>query len=1149
MHIALDGQATSRPAYDPDPPSPSTSLNSLYDRRVPHRQHISVTVRKETDVPNDHAATSPILPANSDTVTSRTGRRFTTCGFLPMPPISASPICTPTTSTSSRTTYGDDLASSSSGTDEFTTAPPTPPDKGLALRLHPSLPTWISIPPTPPPKVFRRSVTCVARRPPRTYMSVGPSASFPASATQPDGPKRRASVPVMPSGSWAATEASISKHKVNKKNTAGPIVGSPLRPLTARSRPVFAISHHVDSDDEDGNSNGEAETRSDHPSYAIKQKDDIRKYFALMELLSTEVRYLHDLRALVSVFIRQLPTVTARPSGSAFSRNSSFTTAPRTQSYASLHGPHSISSSDLLGSQAIPAEKKEKYNSRYLFTTAEIDVLTRNGEEILQLHEQLVDEVRAVMVPLGFDMGLDEVSQIMPPPPEALSNLENALSYIATKFATESSRFNIYEPFCAGHPEALDLIRRVQHSHGVEWEAFEQRCAALIYDMFGAEQNSPTGDSGEASSDSHPDSSCSGSHANKPRPVSMSSVDASGWTLRSRPGIGTKESHNSETAPSTRERKRCMDYMIMPMQRICRYPLLLDQLKTGKAVLETPPPLPPPRSNVNIIVQSSAQAMRHVASRVDEARHRRDVALQSSLIVSRILRSTPSAPPTQTRGQTLQVITPSFLASLGACLLAGSLDVMHSITARPQSIAGNITAKYLGAFLYLGGYLILVKVKSKTYEPRYWFRLADFELVEAEDDALLPCSFMLRGKGHDFELAAACQREKDVWLSSFQEAKSHPRQEWINEPQSSLHVSSKHEPPAGQETVLDPITAAQLVSEPRPHAYPELTESLLAALATDPNPTSIPARPPAPSRRSSTASVKAILHPMNAVTQDTIIIRRSSASARHAVDQGLRDVTSEPCLTARSHASSREEELFQAPSITRSGAPARSQTGLGLRLKKHESVRVRRRKSILEPELSAGTQPQTSPKKSASRAKSLTLKKRTQKNSLTSVNSDGECIIYIPPSDQSSFTQSPASITMSYPSSAMNSPTQPTSAREASVSPARRPERPRTPSRPSSLVNMFRSRPPSPVRGMTPIRNTKPPPSPPKKEKHGGALSAKPSTSSFKMWMKKGPFHRRSQSAPEDPPSEPPPSEPLDQSPQLPELSFGANLQLTTLSP
>ena len=173
------------------------------------------------------------------------------------------------------------------------------------------------------------------------------------------------------------------------------------------------------------------------------------------------------------------------------------------------------------------------------------------------------------------------------------------------------------------------------------------------------------------------------------------------------------------------------DYLIKPIQRICKYPLLLDQLLPSKVLRSQTSP--EGRSDVHVVVESAAQAMRHVATSVDEARHRQDIATQSSLIFSRIslgLASTSTIP-----SSLVQILTQDFLLSLGTCILSGSLDVMHYHPTRPLGQISNIKAKYLGAFLYSGGYLILVKVcKGRKYVPRHWFSLIDFEVSDVEDD-------------------------------------------------------------------------------------------------------------------------------------------------------------------------------------------------------------------------------------------------------------------------------------------------------------------------------------------------------------------------------------------------------------------------------
>ena len=60
-------------------------------------------------------------------------------------------------------------------------------------------------------------------------------------------------------------------------------------------------------------------------------------------------------------------------------------------------------------------------------------------------------------------------------------------------------------------------------------------------------------------------------------------------------------------------------------------------------------------------------------------------------------------------------------------MLAGALDVVQYPVQR---------AKYLGTFLYAGGYCILAKVPKggRVYEPRHWFSLGEVEVVDIEED-------------------------------------------------------------------------------------------------------------------------------------------------------------------------------------------------------------------------------------------------------------------------------------------------------------------------------------------------------------------------------------------------------------------------------
>jgi len=288
----------------------------------------------------------------------------------------------------------------------------------------------------------------------------------------------------------------------------------------------------------------------------------------------------------------------------------------------------------------------------------------------------------------------------------------------------------------------MSIIRKASHQYPIELEAFEQRCATMVSDMV---------DAGSKAVASEPKPSTLLSDFESPlnqaptlsvddrtRVMSSSSLDGAPRTLRSRPSLLLNK--DSVVFPTETRREKnspriaFTDYMIKPIQRICKYPLLLDQLLPSKA-LRTLTQNSDTRSDVNVVVESAAQAMRHVAASVDEARHRQDIAMQSALIFTRICITS-----TQTSGSPfVQLLTPEFFASLGNCLLSGSLDVMHYHPNRPLEQFSNIKARYFGAFLYKGGYLVLVKVsKGRKYEPKHWFSLAEFEVSDVEDEG---CKF------------------------------------------------------------------------------------------------------------------------------------------------------------------------------------------------------------------------------------------------------------------------------------------------------------------------------------------------------------------------------------------------------------------------
>jgi uncharacterized membrane protein YgdD (TMEM256/DUF423 family) len=923
-----------------------------------------------TGLPNIHAT----LRTSADVqITSKPRRNSrappVAAGLTPLSPICASPICTPTTSAVIDPICPPDIlpetrsssrAGSVQSAQEYLTPPATPAkDPQNSVAFH--LPTWLAVPPTPPAlPSLEGSQTADAESRPQRLVSLPASSSIPLyTASKLDSADfKRASSMLYRRVSSPCASTSLNSLSPAMKDATSPRLMHKKQGSGSRGTrpPIFHVPNDA-SDNDDGSDNHADGTESiqhsptsrplelssaeDHDSADSLDRDDLRRYHALVELLATEVGYLIDLRALVNVYLRNLATLDRKPTGSssAFSRSSSFVYSSRPSSSTQLHSVIDGSSEAIHPLTAPQGKEKERGHSRRIFTNAQVQLLSRNADEIVRFHERFVEQLETIVTQMGFPMPAHD-SEPQSPRKEQLAKVNNVIRAVSGKFATESSRFYTYQNFCAGHPEAMNLVKKAQQQFSSDWNSFEQRSSIHIASQ-GLEEKYP------AVPPTSPTSASTIDHSPSPPPSAFPT------RTRTRSLSAVEGGRVRDLAAKARtHRLAFIDYMIKPIQRICRYPLLLQQLKSKGTIIASE------KADADVVVESATQAMRHVATSVDDARHRQDLAVQSSLISSRILACATSS-HTSTSRRFFTTDTQAFFTSLGTCLFAGSLDVIHyQLPMSPKAV------KYLGAFLYVGGYLILAKVKGKTYEPRHWFSLNDFQLVDVQSaEEILPCSFRLTYQGHDFEFAAACQSEKEAWISAIKESLTFDSV-WVNPPPSSIQTLAEGEliPSMledGPFEIIETLPTIQSIQGLNSHY-----EEVEADKTTRQQPHKTVSRCESAyrsgygvSRRTSTASIRNIFATGSSNEPTTILIQRSSVTARLYVDQSLQDVISEPCLAARATASRQEQELFSAPRSSKSSLP-RSNSALGItgavgsaakrRLSRHESVRVPRRNNTFD---------------------------------------------------------------------------------------------------------------------------------------------------------------------------------------------------------
>ncbi|KZT60744.1 hypothetical protein CALCODRAFT_84019 [Calocera cornea HHB12733] len=494
--------------------------------------------------------------------------------------------------------------------------------------------------------------------------------------------------------------------------------------------------------------------------------------------------------------------------------------------------------------------------------------ISRNLPSLRAAHVSFLQELENALRVAGLPSSTEpeDLMQMDYSTDEEPARIAIAVGRISRAFFLSTDVWALYDEYCTQHTAAMAALDRLSTRMGAEWKAIERRCMSMATGAGG----SPRG-----------------------------SMDHS-----SRPGSPTLGGESDrERGRPPKKQLSLHDLLIEPVQRICRYPLLLAKL--------LPPELrhsygtngmhgPHEEHGVKEL-RAAYSVMREIVSRVDEARERHERELRGERISVRV-----EGPQ----------INESLMLSLGPPLLVGALDVLvlprsfaippsssnasvasvstvatitpmsfaapAAFSTAPGVVAASTTTanlpskvRYLGAFLYAGCLLLVKPKKANLYEARHWLELANCQLVQpTPDDPPLLNSFCLTKDDKNFYFAVSCAQEKSVWLPAIAQAIA-------------------QEQALGENAMSAPFFRAQ-----------------------DDEDTSSPIlmQPPVLLPHSQSISASSITSPVSLPpVAGALALRRPTQQQRQIVDRCLADVYSESCLAARAGAALFPDSATTAP--------------------------------------------------------------------------------------------------------------------------------------------------------------------------------------------------------------------------------------------
>ncbi|KAG0166187.1 hypothetical protein DFQ30_007482 [Apophysomyces sp. BC1015] len=122
--------------------------------------------------------------------------------------------------------------------------------------------------------------------------------------------------------------------------------------------------------------------------------------------------------------------------------------------------------------------------------------------------------------------------------------------------------------------------------------------------------------------------------------------------------------------------------------------------------------------------------------------------------------------------------------TLGTCTLIGTLEV--------RCLEYGPKPKRYGCALFQT-YMIVAKArKTKTYEPRHWFPIRQFDLENVYDttEPSMSYGWVLRSDYHTVEFGAMCETEKQLWMDALGKAISRARADHVEHNNNNNGINS-----------------------------------------------------------------------------------------------------------------------------------------------------------------------------------------------------------------------------------------------------------------------------------------------------------------------------------------------------------------------